>query len=172
LFWQIEKMPPLCKILTDRSLWNNLMDDNSVYNDDRATAARLARRLSESPGKQGVYYVVRFPSGWRLYAFPWEDFGGLWHGDAWRRYVALDLAEARAQTATVAAEELRPWWKGFPRGRVARTGPGEYVVFHADDLAETGIMPERIAWTFESGNSTVKWWLTRTNSAIQSMRRR
>ncbi|MCX6924462.1 MAG: hypothetical protein NT154_14790 [Verrucomicrobia bacterium] len=123
---------------------------------DQVTAARLVNRLLKSTGKQGVYYVVRFPTRWRLYAFPWEDFGDLWHGDAWRRYVAQDLAEA---WANVTADELKPWWKGFPRGRVERAGPGEYVVFHADDVAETGITRERITRAFELGNSNANWSL-------------
>ena len=63
-------------------------------NEDRATAARLAKRLLESASKQGVYHILRFPTDWRLYAFPWEDFGDLWHGDVWRRFAADDLAEA------------------------------------------------------------------------------
>jgi hypothetical protein len=126
----------------------------SNESEDRAIAARLVNRLLESAGKQGVYYVVRFPSRWRLYAFPWDDFGDLWHGDAWRRYLAQDLAE---NWANVTAEQLKPWWKGFPRGRVERTGPGEYVIFHADDLGETGIARERIAQAFELGNSRVTW---------------
>jgi hypothetical protein len=124
-------------------------------NEDRATAARLAKRILESPGKQGVYYILPFPTGWRLYAFPWEDFGDLWHGDAWRRFAADDLAEAWK----VPADQLKPWWKGFPRGRVERAGAREYTVFYADDFAETAITPERIAHAFELGKSKVTWSL-------------
>jgi len=130
----------------------------SNESEDRAISARLVDRLLESAGKQGVYYVVRFPFRCRLYAFPWEDFGDLWHGDAWRRFVAQELAENWANaTASVTAEGLKPWWKGFPRGRVERTGPGEYVIFHADDLGQTGIARERIAQAFELGNSKMTW---------------
>ena len=32
------------------------------YGEDRLTAARLAGRLRESAGKEGVYYIVRFPA--------------------------------------------------------------------------------------------------------------
>ena len=51
------------------------------YDEDRASVARFAAKLRESAGKEGVSYIVRFPTRWRLYAFPWEDFGDLWHGD-------------------------------------------------------------------------------------------
>ncbi len=127
------------------------------YGEDRLTTARLASRLRESSGKEGVYYIVRFPTRWRLYAFPWEDFGDLWHGDVWRRYVAGDLAEAWAQKVKITAEELKSWWKGFPRGRIERAGIREYTVFHADDFAETGVTPERIKSAFELGSSKVNW---------------
>lgn len=134
-----------------------VMNDNDAHSEDRATAVRLAKQLLESAGKQGVYYIVRFPTRWRLYTFPWEDFGDLWHGDVWRRYVADDLAEAWAQSAKVTAEQLKPWWKGLPRGRIERAGVQEYTVFYADDFAETGITAERIARAFELGNSKVSW---------------
>jgi hypothetical protein len=128
-----------------------------AYQEDRATANRMLRKLLASAGKQGVYYVVRFPTRWRLYSFAWEDFGDLWHGDVWRKYVADDLASAWMGIAHVTAEELKPWWNGFPRGRVKRGGVMEYTVFHGNDFAATGIAPHRIETAFELGNSSVLW---------------
>jgi hypothetical protein len=133
--------------------------NEGAYGEDRTTTARLAGRLRESAGKEGVYYIVRFPTRWRLYAFPWEDFGDLWHGDVWRRFVVEELAEAWAPQVTVTAEQLRPWWKGFPRGRVERHGIRAYTIFHADDYAATGLTPARIEAAFELGNSRVTWSL-------------
>src|SRR5215471_5884182 len=127
------------------------------YSEDRATTARLADRLRESGGKEGVYYIVRFPSRWRLYAFPWEDFGDLWHGDVWRRFVVHDLVETWKQRAQITAQQVVPYWKGFPRGRIERAGIRAYTIFHADDYAETGIARARIESAFELGNSRVKW---------------
>jgi hypothetical protein len=116
-------------------------------------------RLREAAGKEGVYYIVRFPTRWRLYAFPWEDFGDLWHGDVWRRFVTDDLAEAWVNRTGVKAERLKPWWKGFPRGRVERSGLRAYTIFYADDFAQTGIARARIESAFELGNSKVTWSL-------------
>lgn len=131
--------------------------------EDRVTAMRLASRLRESGGKEGVYYVARFPTRWRLYAFAWEDFGDLWHGDVWRRYLVGDLAEAWAARLQTSVEALRkalePWWKGFPRGRVERNGIQEYTVFHADDLDGTEVTRERIQIAFELVNRKVTWSL-------------
>ncbi|HZL43326.1 MAG TPA: hypothetical protein VFD66_08595 [Verrucomicrobiae bacterium] len=129
------------------------------YDEDRLTATRMVHKLLESTGKEGVYYVVRFPTRWRLYAFPWEDFGDLWHGDVWRRYVADDLAEAWKGIANATSEQLKPWWKGFPRGRVERSGALQYTVFHGDDLAGTGMSAQRIETAFELSGSRVKWSL-------------
>jgi len=126
--------------------------DNSEY--DRMTTAKFVRRLLESPGKEGVYYVVKFPSRWRLYSFPSEDFGDLWHGDVWRRFVVKDLAEA---WANVSAEQLKDWWKGFPRGRVERGVVLEYTIFHGNDLAETEIALEGIEKAFELTNCKITW---------------
>jgi hypothetical protein len=92
-----------------------------------------------------------------LYSFPWKHFGNLRHGDVWRQYVADDLASAWMGIVRVTAEELKPWWKGFPRGRVERGGVMDYTVFHGNDLADTGIVPPRIETAFELGNSSVHW---------------
>jgi hypothetical protein len=135
--------------------------DEGADNEDRAATLRFAERLRESAGKEGVYYIVRFPARWRLYAFPWEDFGDLWHGDVWRRFVVEDLAEAWGQQVSVTAEQLKPWWKGFPQGRIERAGIRAYTVFHADDFAETGITRARIETAFELGGSKVTWSLDR-----------
>jgi|SRR5437667_2704572 len=81
------------------------------YSEDRATIAKLAYKLRESAGREGVYYILRFPTRWRLYAFGWDEFGDLWHGDVWRRYVVNDLVEAWADTVKTTAEQLKPWWK-------------------------------------------------------------
>jgi hypothetical protein len=134
-----------------------MSDDGS--GDDRAIVAGFAERLRESGGKDGVYYIVRFPTRWRLYAFAWDDFGDVWHGDVWRRYVVPDLADAWSTRVKVAAEQLKPWWKGFPRGRVERAGIKSYTVFHGNDFAETGIAAQRIERAFELGSSVVNWSL-------------
>jgi hypothetical protein len=110
--------------------------------EDRAITKRFSDRLLESAGRDGVYYILRFPTKWRLYAFPWDDFGDLSHSDVWRRYVIQDLSEAWSPKLQLPVDELKkqlePWWKGFPRGRIERSGFHEFTVFHADDLAETG----------------------------------
>lgn len=117
----------------------------------------MLSRLRESAGKEGVYHIVRFPDRWRLYAFAWEDFGDLWHGEVWRRYVAEDLAEAWKETVTVSVEDLKPFWKGFPRGRVERVGISQYTVFHGSDFTQTGISATRIEAAFELSGTSVKW---------------
>ena len=90
-----------------------LKSSMNAYDEDRLTTARMAHKLQESAGKEGVYYVVRLPARWRLYAFAWEDFGDLWHGDVWRRYVADDLAEAWKSIANATSEQLKPWEYSF-----------------------------------------------------------
>ncbi len=128
-----------------------------AYDEDRLTASRMVDKLLESAGKEGVYYIVCFPTRWRLYGFPWEDFGDLWHGDVWRRYVADDLAEAWKVTTGISSEQLKPFWKGFPRGRVERAGIRDFTIFHGNDFSDTGITPQRIETSFELANSHVKW---------------
>ena len=39
-----------------------------------------------------------------------------------------DLAEAWAQQTGVTGEQLKPWWKGFPRGRIERVKCGDHAV--------------------------------------------
>ena len=127
------------------------------YSEDRATIAKLAYKLRESAGREGVYYILRFPTRWRLYAFAWDEFGDLWHGEVWRRYVVNDLVEAWADTVKITAQQLKPWWKGFPRGRIERVSVQEYTVFHADDFCETGITRDGIERAFELSSSKATW---------------
>ena len=54
--------------------------------EDRPTIDRLLKRRLESVGQEGVYFVLPFPTRWRLYAFPWDDFDkNLSHRGAWQR---------------------------------------------------------------------------------------
>jgi hypothetical protein len=119
----------------------------------------MLEKVLKSDGREGVFYILRFPTRWRLYAFPREDFGNLGHEDAWQRYVAGDLAESWSLITSVKAGDLEPWWKGFPRGRVERAGVLDYTVFHGDDIADTGVRPQRVETAFELKRSNVKWSL-------------
>jgi hypothetical protein len=130
-------------------------------NDDQESVARLANRLLESAGQEGVYYVVPFPTRWRLYGFPWEVFGDVWHGDVWRRFVIEDLAEAWSGRLKIPVARLKaqlePWPKSVPRGRIERAGVQEYTVYHADDLDETHVSKRRIEMAFELTGNKVAW---------------
>ena len=111
--------------------------------------------MLESLGKEGVYYVLKFPTAWRLYAFPAEEFHDIWHGPAWKRYVVPDLASAWHENLGLdekkLAAALEPWHKGFPRGRIERTSPKEFTLLHGDDLQETGISIDRVIRAFDLG---------------------
>ena len=95
-----------------------------------------------SGGTEGIYYLVRLPSGWRVQAvraeeFPVEDFG---HADYWEQTLASLLARewqpaVAGEFRTVAAccEELLPLVYAFPRGRVVRQG-SKFAVYHGNNL--------------------------------------
>ena len=78
-----------------------------------------------SRGTEGIFYLVRLPSGWRAQAvrageFPVEDFG---HADYWEQTLADLLAKdwqpavaGEFRTAAALREELLPLVYAFPRG--------------------------------------------------------
>lgn len=127
------------------------MKENTVSKEE------LYKRLAASSGKEGVYYAVRFPTRWRLYALPWVDFGDIWHGVAWKSYIVPALVESWTQSGVTAAQ-LSPLFKGFPRGRVERVVPGEFTVYHADDLPSS-ISKGGVEAAFELGAQKVAWTL-------------
>ena len=81
------------------------------------------------------------------------------------------MAETWAGIIKMPVEELKkqlvPLWKGVPRGRVKRLAVQEYIIFHADDLAGTGMTQERIQNTFELFNSKVVWSFDPDETQIQ-----
>src|SRR5262245_14237676 len=108
--------------------------DSSGYDEDRTATSRLAAKLRESAGKEGVYYIVRFPSRWRLYAFPWED-----SGDRWGRLATLrSRGPGRSLTRALDGySRTAQWWKGFPRGRIERSSITKVHIESAFELGNS-----------------------------------
>lgn len=121
----------------------------------------VMKRIVESGGKDGIFYVLKFPGAWRLYAFPSDEFGDLWHAHAWRKYCVIDLATAWSVKVNKSTEhleeELKPWWKGFPRGRIERVALMELTVLYGGDLGETGISRYSVQRVFEMDACKVNW---------------
>lgn len=86
----------------------------------------------------GIYYILRYPNGWRLFSFRYDQHPGeLGHPDVWERFVVKSLAEPWSRRLRVnprwLAEELRLCCYGFPRGRVVGVGHRRLVVLWGAD---------------------------------------
>jgi hypothetical protein len=127
----------------------NVPAEPPVTIDTVALAARLAEKARP---EVGIYYIVRYPRNWRLYPLQKQVFGDLTHIDAWRQFVAPEIADAwSAPLSADGAEltrQLQPCHFAFPHGRVERTSDDEFTVLHADDLEVTGITRAMIERAF------------------------
>ena len=91
-----------------------------------------------STPSDGIYYVVRFPQGWKLifcrYAENPEDCD---HSEFWGKLISQFLvpiwAKALKEPAKQIAEALHLHTYGFPRGRIT-VKDGKIYVLHGSDL--------------------------------------
>ncbi len=108
-----------------------------VYRPIVANQSRLeTRSLSESASAtDGIYYAMRAPSGWTLFAYRFDEFPEIDHSELWETHVAPILALRWAPSAKAAKleAELASFPYAFPRGRVSRSG-NRFLVSHGGDL--------------------------------------
>jgi len=107
-----------------------------------ANKMRNALRPSEGP-----YYLVPFPEGWEVMAFPDEHYGGIGHIDAWKQYVVPQI-QSRYGIQFNPMEKIQadesPY--AFPRGRVGATmpnvqmqgeEPGHWYIYYGSDTPKS-----------------------------------
>jgi hypothetical protein len=98
----------------------------------------FSKKGSTSAPSDGIYYVARFPQGWKLVFYRYvengEDFD---HSAFWENYICKFLAPFWAkflkETAQQIAQALYLHAYGFPRGRITIEGSKIYVL-HGSDL--------------------------------------
>ena len=93
-------------------------------------------------GKEGIFYVVFFPQGWRALPVCSDPStnADLGHPDFWEEVVAGVLAQQwhpqvskEFPTSEKLRRELLPLVYAFPRGRVVSVGR-KFAVYHGDNL--------------------------------------
>lgn len=86
---------------------------------------------------EGIYYIVREPTGWKLAVQLSEAGNDPQHQTMWEDETAPALASQWAATLQMSAGELEHQLKilvfGFLRGRVTKV-KDKFVVYHGDDL--------------------------------------
>jgi len=85
---------------------------------------------------EGIYYIVREPSGWRLAAWRFAAGQDQEHQAMWETDVAPALARQWANVIGSDARQLERGLKilafAFPRGRVSKV-KDQFVVYHGND---------------------------------------
>ena len=72
----------------------------------------------------------------------------------WNEYLADYIAEAWG----VPVAAVKRFWRAFPRGRVEQTHPGEFTIYHGNDLQPfMNVNRKRIISAFELGNQNITW---------------
>ncbi len=86
---------------------------------------------------EGIFYVIRNPDGWGLYAYRYDQYPEAGHPQFWEDAVAIVLARRWSQNDSSRFRNIEadlvnhPY--GFPRGRVTKPGR-QYTVYHGNDL--------------------------------------
>lgn len=103
------------------NLFKHSLKNARMYSFLQESAEELALTEALRPS-EGAFYVVRYPTGWRLFGIREDDFGGsVDHSEIWDM-VSADLADKYSKKLKISAGELlnrlqnHPY--GFPRGRV------------------------------------------------------
>ena len=86
---------------------------------------------------EGVYYVVREPSGWRLAALRFNAGEDYQHQAMWENDLVPALARQWSAALRRDAQELESLLKimafAFPRGRITKV-KDTFVIYHGNDL--------------------------------------
>ena len=88
-------------------------------------------------GSEGIYYVVREPSGWRLVVRKFATGEDQQHQAMWEKDIAPALARQWAAALPGDPRELERLLNimvfAFPRGRITKV-KNKFVVYHGNDL--------------------------------------
>ena len=131
-----------CGLQWIRVLQNAIMAVKSnELRKNKTTRKRLIREESRTGAAltpcEGIFYVVRFPDGWKPVAMRFEGIEDCGHPDFWRSHVVPMLVRAWSPvlrtTMHALTSDLRLCEYGFPRGRVVKQDT-RYVVMHGNDL--------------------------------------
>jgi hypothetical protein len=112
---------------------------------------------------EGIFYVVRYPSGWNLLVNRFEGSDGIGHPQWWEATVAALVAAKWARRLKIAPETLEQeillLTYAFPRGRVTKVRTTHRICYGADlDLATYNLMAAvedafnikgRLSWAFD-----------------------
>lgn len=99
-------------------------------------------------GSEGIYFIVRLPTGWELVPFRFDEHTDGGHPEFWEAHLTSLLARKWAPELfrNLNAVELRRCelrlqgeldlhYDGFPRGRVTRIDdPDRFVIYHGNNL--------------------------------------
>ena len=90
----------------------------------------------QSPS-EGIFYVVRYPAGWKLLATRFQQDEDTNHYDWWEASVASTVAAKWAKRLRVTPKELEQELAllayAFPRGRISKVGR-RFLVLQSGDI--------------------------------------
>lgn len=101
---------------------------------------------------EGIYFIVRFPVGWKLLATRFEHGEDMNHYDWWEASVASTVAAKWAKRLRVTRkkleQELALLTYAFPRGRISKVGRRLLVLQSGDLTPAMNISKEAIEAAF------------------------
>ena len=93
--------------------------------------------ITPADPREGIYYVVREPDGWRLFAHQFASGADRNHVEMWEEDLVPALArqwERRLAGAVLDLDRLLTVFAfAFPRGRVTKV-KDRFVIYHGNDL--------------------------------------
>ena len=94
---------------------------------------------------EGIYYIVRYPKGWELLTYRFQDREEIDHSEWWEREVASLVASAWQFPSL---KKIRLLTYAFPRGRISKPGKIYQVLFGEDFMPATQRLKSEIISAF------------------------
>jgi hypothetical protein len=106
----------------------------------------LMENLTHAVGSEGIWYVVRTPTEWRLISYRYDDFAEEKdHTQLWEDEVVPFLSfKWKLKKSQIADLTMAPY--AFPRGRVTRALKG-FTIHNGEDFAKF-VSKQQIARAF------------------------
>lgn len=102
--------------------------------------------MKPAPG-EGIYYVVRFPAGWKAVFYRFEDDSDYNHYEWWEQSISAMIAAKWAKALGKSREAIRRDIElltyAFPRGRISKVGK-RFLVLHGADLTPSMRMSKKL----------------------------
>ena len=109
---------------------------------------------------EGIYYVIRCPTGWEAVFYHFDVNGDYNHYDWWEESLSAQVAakwvKALRKSAETIRQDIRLLTYAFPRGRISKVGR-RFLSLHGADLTKPMNVSKKIIEDAFGLSERVSW---------------